>query len=55
MINKILEELTEAGAYEQEVNGKTEFLSGITYCISVIKKYMESEEINEEDTHRNIK
>ena len=37
----------DTGAYEQEVNGNTEFLKGINYCLGVIDKYkteMESEE-----------
>ena len=45
IIEKIKEELQDTGAYEQEVNGKTEFLKGITYAIGVIEKY-ESEEVN---------
>lgn len=39
-LNKILAEITDTGAYEQETQGKTEFLRGITYCLNVIDKYM---------------
>lgn len=38
-INKIRAEIMDTGAYEQEVNGKTEFLKGINYCLGVIDKY----------------
>lgn len=47
IIDKIRDEIMDTGAYEQEVNGNTEFLKGINYCIGVIDKYkaeMESEE-----------
>ena len=47
ILDKIRAEIMDTGAYEQEVNGKTEFLKGINYCLSVIDKYkaeMESEE-----------
>lgn len=44
-VDKIRAEIMDTGAYEQEVNGKTEFLKGINYCLSVIDKYKtESEE-----------
>ena len=47
-IDKIRDEIMDTGAYEQEVNGNTEFLKGINYCLSVIDKYKaESEERNE--------
>ena len=39
IIDKIKAEITDTGAYEQEVNGKTEFLKGINYCLSIIDKY----------------
>lgn len=39
MLDKIIDEIMDTGAYEQEVNGKTEFLKGINYCLSVIDKY----------------
>ena len=42
-IDKIRDEIMDTGAYEQEVNGNTEFLKGINYCLSVIDKYMELE------------
>lgn len=46
MLDKIRAEIMDTGAYEQEVNGKTEFLKGINYCLSVIDKHKaESEEI----------
>ena len=47
IIDKIRAEIMDTGAYEQEVNGNTEFLKGINYCLGVIDKYkadMESEE-----------
>lgn len=46
ILDKIRVEIVDTGAYEQEVNGKTEFLKGINYCLSVIDGYMaESEDI----------
>lgn len=45
VLDKIRAEIIDTGAYEQEVNGKTEFLKGINYCLGVIDKYKaESEE-----------
>ena len=47
IIDKVRDEIMDTGAYEQEVNGNTEFLKGINYCLGVINKYkaeMESEE-----------
>lgn len=47
ILDKLRDEIMDTGAYEQEVNGNTEFLKGINYCIGVIDKYkaeMESEE-----------
>ena len=45
VLDKIRAEIMDTGAYEQEVNGKTEFLKGINYCLSVIDRYKtESEE-----------
>ena len=45
MLDKVIAEIMDTGAYEQEVNGKTEFLKGINYCLGVIDKYKaESEE-----------
>lgn len=38
-IEKMRAEIMDTGAYEQEVNGKTEFLEGINYCLKVIDKY----------------
>ena len=49
IIDKLRKEIMDTGAYEQEVNGNTEFLKGINYCLGVIDKYkaeMESEEMN---------
>jgi hypothetical protein len=43
VIDKIVEEIEDSGAYEQEVNGYTEYLKGINYCLSVIEKFMEEE------------
>lgn len=39
VLDKIRAEIMDTGAYEQEVNGKTEFLEGINYCLSIIDKY----------------
>lgn len=39
ILDNVIEEIMDAGAYEQEVNGKTEFLKGINYCLGVIDKY----------------
>ena len=47
IIDKLRDEIIDTGAYEQEVNGDTEFLKGINYCLGVIDKYkadMESKE-----------
>ena len=38
---KAVDEITDTGAYEQEVNGRTEFLRGIDYCLKVIDKCKE--------------
>ena len=39
ILDKVRAEIMDAGAYEQEVNGNTEFLKGINYCLGVIDKY----------------
>ena len=39
ILDKIIAEIEDTGAYEQEVNGKTEFAKGITFCLSIIDKY----------------
>ena len=47
IFDKVIDEIMDTGAYEQEVNGDTEFLKGINYCLEIIDKYvaeMESEE-----------
>ena len=47
IFDKVRDEIMDTGAYEQEVNGNTEFLKGINYCLGVIDKYkaeMESKE-----------
>lgn len=44
ILDKIVEEITDTGAYEQEVFGKTEFLRGINYCLGVINKYKAKKE-----------
>jgi hypothetical protein len=45
ILDKIRAEIMDTGAYEQEVNGKTEFLKGINYCLNIIDKYkVESED-----------
>ena len=40
ILGEIKAELQDTGAYEQETNGKTEFLKGITYCLGIIDKYV---------------
>lgn len=47
MLDKIIDEIMDTGAYEQEVNGKTEFLKGINYCLGVIDKYKTESEDEE--------
>jgi len=45
ILDKVIAEIMDTGAYEQEVKGNTEFLKGINYCLGVIDKYMvESED-----------
>ena len=47
IFDKVKDEIMDTGAYEQEVNGETEFLKGINYCLEIIDKYradMESKE-----------
>ena len=44
-LDKIRTEIMDTGAYEQEVNGKTEFLKGINYCLGVIDKCKADKEI----------
>lgn len=39
VLDKVRAEIIDTGAYEQEVNGNTEFLKGINYCLGVIDKY----------------
>ncbi len=39
VLDKIKAEIEDTGAYEQETNGKTEFLKGLTYCLGIIDKY----------------
>ena len=39
IFDKIRDEIMDTGAYEQEVNGNTEFLKGINYCLDIIDKY----------------
>lgn len=48
ILNKIITEIEDTGAYEQEINGDTEYLNGITYCLNIINKYKaESEGLDE--------
>lgn len=50
ILDKIIAEIMDTGAYEQEVNGNTEFLKGINYCLGLIDKYkgeMENDENSE--------
>lgn len=44
VIDKLRAEIIDTGAYEQETHGKTEFLEGINYCLSVIDKYIGGKE-----------
>ena len=44
VLDKIRAEIMDTGAYEQEVDGKTEFLKGINYCLGVIDKYKADKE-----------
>ena len=47
LLDNVIAEIMDTGAYEQEVNGETEFLKGINYCLEIIDKYkadMESKE-----------
>ena len=39
ILAKVKDEIEDTGAYEQEVSGKTEFLKGIEYCLSVMEKF----------------
>ena len=39
ILDKVIDEIMDTGAYEQEVNGETEFLKGINYCLDIIDKY----------------
>ena len=48
IINQIKTEIEDTGAYEQEVHGKTEFLRGINYCLSILDKYKEEKDENKE-------
>ena len=47
IIDKLRDEIMDTGAYEQEVNGNTEFLKGISYCLGVIDKYKAESESEE--------
>lgn len=49
VLDKIKAEIEDTGAYEQEVNGKTEFLKGINYCLSVIDKYTTEKECDKKN------
>lgn len=46
-LDKIRAEIQDTGAYEQEVNGKTEFVKGITYCLNIIDNYKAESEDKE--------
>ena len=39
-ISDIKKDLIDEGAYEQEINGHTEYLKGINFAISVIEKHL---------------
>ena len=44
VLDKVIDQIMDTGAYEQEANGETEFLKGINYCLGVIDKYKEEGE-----------
>ncbi len=50
VLDKVVEELEDSGAYEQEVNGYTDLSKGFNYCLSVINKCQE--DINEETKYK---
>ena len=54
-LEKLRAEIMDMGAYEQEVNGKTEFLEGINYCLGVIDKYKAESEEEQPKQTRNEK
>lgn len=41
ILNEITQEIEQIGAVEQETNGKTDYLKGITTCLDIIDKYSE--------------
>jgi len=47
-LDAVKEELTDTGAFEQEVHGQTDFLKGINYCLTVLSKHSSSEGGNHE-------
>ena len=51
ILDKIRAEIMDTGAYEQEVNGKTEFLEGIHYCLGIIDKYKAESEDKDADSN----
>ena len=38
--NKAIEEIKDWGAYIQEIDGETDQLKGINFCLSIIKKHL---------------
>lgn len=39
ILNEITQEIEQIGAIEQETNGKTDYLKGITTCLNIIDTY----------------
>lgn len=39
LLNNIIQEIEQIGAIEQETNGKTDYLKGITTCLDIIDTY----------------
>lgn len=39
ILNNITQEIEQIGATEQETNGKTDYLKGITACLNIIDQY----------------
>lgn len=42
MLKELKKEIEDTGAYEQETQGKTEFLKGINYSLDVIQQKIDS-------------
>ncbi|MBR4377304.1 MAG: hypothetical protein IKP50_00240 [Bacilli bacterium] len=53
MLTEIQLEIEDTGAYEQEVNGKTEYLKGINYAYSVIQQKINELKENKDGSNNN--